>query len=135
MKLVTHYIADDGTQWNTAEKALARDVLTRELAKIDALLPPTPNDSRVRVPVDPVTVREVTRQMIRWCRSEWPHESAFQGDDDRIDLWGVGGRIVADSDLPVLKRLWWKLQCIGGGYLYQQAFYAANPHMFGKPGF
>jgi len=128
-RALTIYVADDGSRWDSAEDAVKRDILDRKVREIEASFPKPPDDSNERIKVGPDTA-EAKRAVVELCRALYPNEAVFKHPPEEIHPFSYAGRFLSEVGGP-LNRVWWRFSCIGeDGYMYQQPFYASNPHKF-----
>lgn len=128
MKTITKFEADDGTLWDEADKAEARDQLVRRLREIEAPLGPrvARQHERARHPLE--VVHTFKRRLVELCAEQFPTQAIFQGDPLTIHPFSIAGRIVDDSGPAVLNHVWQRLMCIApDGYEYEQPYFALNP--------
>lgn len=139
MKAITKYQAIDGSEWNSPEKAEARDRLVDSVNKIMAMLKPTPEklnwDGYVQQ--NAATIAGVKERLYSLANVEgvlkWWIDSQKQGhgktDYDLIHLchpsWFCR---MLDGDHGPLDRAYHRLCCIDvSGREWNQPFCANNP--------
>jgi hypothetical protein len=124
------YVASDGSRWDHPNQAIARDNLDVAVQEIEATFPAPPNDPDVRIAVDPDIISAAKRNVVELCRIMFPHESVFQFEPDLVHPMGYAGRFLSENNCGPLNRVWYRFCCYRDGYLYNQPFYALNPHAF-----
>jgi hypothetical protein len=127
----TKYVASDGSEWDDENRAIARDNLDNAVRAVEATLPEPPTDSGVRLAVDPDVFKRAKTEVVELCRIMFPNEAIFQHDPMDIHPFSYAGRFLDDVGGP-LRRVWYRFMCYRDGWMYQQPFYALNPHEFGK---
>ena len=125
----TVYVASDGSQWDSENRAIERDNLDLAVQAIEAMFPAPPSSSDERVAVDPAVMAEAKRLVVELCRAAYPSEPVFQHEPSEIHVQSYAGRFLSDVGGP-LGRVWWKLSVYRDGFLYSQPFYVINPHQF-----
>lgn len=127
MKAVIRYIAADGSEWLTEDKALERDALSARCQALHDRLGPVVK--RGRRQVDPANVAAVKRDTVQLCRVVHPNEAVFQHPAADIHPMSYAGRFLNEVGGP-LDKLWYRFCCINGEWEYEQPFFAINPDKF-----
>lgn len=130
MRQVTKYRAEDGTLWETAERAIHRDHLLLEIAAALEPLGAEPEDiSNGNGYVQHVreAVLAAKRALLVLGKRETGHE-VFNWPAEQVHNRSIVGRILDDSDIKPLGRAWWRIMCIDErDREWGQPFFAANP--------
>lgn len=129
MKAVTRYVSTDGSQWDSEADALRRDELDGAVRLIELQLPAVPESSSARVQVSQEFALAAKTRVVNLCRQEFPDQPIFMNRPEDIHPFSYAGRFLDDVGGP-LRRVWSWFMCYSDGYLYQQPFYALNPHQF-----
>jgi hypothetical protein len=116
---------------NSKAEALARDKLDAEVKAIEQTLPPLPTSDRRRIAVNVAAVKKAKRDVVELCRAEFPDQKVFQHEpSEDIHPMRSAGRVIDDSGIIPLQRIWRWFACERDGWLFSQPYYAANPDQF-----
>lgn len=127
MRTITKYQANDGSIWETKEEAVKADLLAAEIAVIMSILPKKPKSSSERIHVDASTAEEAWENFIKICKREFPGEAVFKHAASEM---GYAGRFLSEQPFSCLRDAWHWFACYNQTWLYEQPFFAINPHKF-----
>ncbi len=128
MKVVTKYVATDGSEWNEKASCEMRDELDAQVRALESRLPAKPECGK-RSRIDPAAVAKVKEYVVLLCRQLWPNESVFKHAPADIHPMSYAGRFLDDARGPI-SRIWYRFSCMNGEWEYDQPFYALNPEKF-----
>lgn len=134
MKEITRYQADDGTVFDTEEKAIKHDTKSLSIKKIYKLLKPIPEDDGCKfangagyVQQDPLAVQEFKRQIMLMGAVHHAKMAEWAKNPIEVHPQSIVGRILCDCD-SLLYAAWSRVMCTDEkGREWGQPYYASNP--------
>ena len=138
MKAIIKYQANDGSEWESEDKALEREdllIMIEDITK--ACLKPTPRDGNWvgYVQQHPAAVLDYKHTLMRIAKQEGVYgkcagcECIWDADPKGIrHSGGIANRYIDDGGSEPLRRAWQRLSCMDENYReYNQPYYAINP--------
>lgn len=136
MRSQTIFVANDGSRWDTAEQALARDALIVEVDRIMAPMGKRPEGSDFangagciqHVPATLALVRsrlyEASRPALGW----WYDDQKKRHGREPVDAHASWFTRMLDGKNGPLSTAWYRFQCIDqSGREWGQPYFANNP--------
>ncbi len=138
MKSITKYEANDGSQWNTADKAIERDSLLIVLDEASRLLKPHPSDCNFEgyIQQNRESVLDYKRILMRIAKKyaygtigkEGEERCIWDMDPKEVHPLSIAGRFIDDSNCQPLNSAWRRLCCMDDKFReFNQPFYVINP--------
>jgi hypothetical protein len=105
MRSITKFEANDGSEWNTAEKALERDTLLVVCKDIDYLLKPRPfNDGfDGYIQQDREAVMDYKRRCLSIAKRYCGDDAVWDMKPEDVHPRSIAGRFIDDSDCEPLR--------------------------------
>ena len=139
MQRIQKWAADDGTEFDEADKALLHDVLCLEVASALALLPPPPSTSgeEVWIQHDAPTFLTFQRCIVELFRKAVPYLA-----NDKHTMWALRanvpagmtliGRYIDDAAPRPINRAWHRVCCTDQKFReWGQPYYAIKADKLG----
>lgn len=137
MKTVIRYQAVDGSVFDSQEQAASRDTLVAECILAEAIIGPRPKlHSEEFVQHDPATAQRFAKALVALARKHtaWWDGWAKVGEDDFVHPGSIVGRILDDSGLTPLNRVWYRYHSMDHLWReWDQPFFANKARAQGDP--
>lgn len=135
MKPVIMYEARDGSRWKLEEEAVSRDALVDECHATEQIIGPRPTDTkhgefvqhdRAKGEAFHIAMVRLARKHTAWWDgwAKWDAKGPWKETD--VHPGSIVGRIIDDSDLTPLNRLWYRFNCMDQFYREWDQPYFAN---------
>lgn len=136
MKTVIRYQAVDGSVFDSQEQAASRDTLVAECILVEAIIGPRPKlHSEEFVQHDSESAQRFVKALVALARKHtaWWDGWARVGEDTFVHPGSIVGRIIDDSDLGPLHRLWYRYYCMDHLWREWDQPFFANKAREGSP--